>query len=354
MRHRFLVSMIVMLAFIATVALTPAPMAGQAPKAAAPAKKTATAAKAWTPPKTPWGDPDLQGVYTSDDYIGAGLQRNPQFGDRLYLSDEEIAQREATIANQAKTDLIDTVSANQRAGTGPPGHWGERARRPPRQTSLIVDPPNGRIPDVLPEAARRPVPFGAGVADPNPASWEDFSYYIRCITRGVAGSILPVIYGNGTQIVQAPGVVTLLQEMVHEARVIPLDGRPHAGPNIRTYMGDSRGHFEGNTLVVETTNFLDRKTAVQGGNGGAGPPTTDAMRLLEKFTKVAPDTIKYELTIDDPKTYTRPWTVSFPIVQEPGYQNFEYACHEGNYAMFNSLSGARAQEKQAEEAAKKQ
>jgi hypothetical protein len=158
--------------------------------------------------------------------------------------------------------------------------------------------------------------------------------------------MLPVIYGNGTQIIQSPGYVSIMSEMVHEARIIPLDTKPR--PNIRSYMGDARGRFEGNTLVVETTNFLDQKTSVQGGNGAAGPPTTAAMKLTERFTKTAPDTITYELTIDDPQTYTRPWKVSFPIIQEPGYQLFEYACHEGNYAMFNSLSGARAKEEAAQ------
>jgi hypothetical protein len=302
------------------------------------------AAKVWTAPKTPWGDPDLQGTYTSDDYIGVGLQRNAQYGNRLYLTEQEIAQREGQIANQKATDLEDTVAPNARIGVGPPSHWAERAKRPPKQTSLIVDPADGKFPELTAEAKLRRPPVGAGVNDPRPASWEDFSYYIRCITRGVTGSIYPVIYGNGTQIVQAPGFVTILHEMIHEARLIPLD-KPHASSNIRSYMGDSRGHFEGNTLVVETTNFLDNKTSVQGGNGAAGPPTTDALRLVERFTRVAPDTINYQVTIDDPKTYTRPFTVAFPIVQEPGYQQFEYACHEGNHAMFNSLSGARAQEK---------
>jgi hypothetical protein len=329
------------------VTLASVPVAGQTPaqKSAPPAKATPQS-KPWTPPKTPWGDPDLQGIYTSDDYIGVGLQRNPQFGDRLFLTEQEIAQREGQIANQSKNDLVETVASNARAGTGPPGHWGERARRPPKQTSLIVDPPDGRFPELTPDARTRFTPQGAGVADPVADSWEDFSYYIRCISRGVTGSIYPVIYGNGTQIIQGPGYVAILHEMVHEARIIPLDKRPHANSNIRMYMGDSRGRFEGNTLVVETTNFLDKKTAVQGGNGGAGPPTTDALKLTERFTRTSPDTIQYEVTIDDPKTYVRPWKVSFPILQEPGYENFEYACHEGNHAMFNSLSGARALEQQ--------
>ena len=300
-------------------------------------------AKAYTQPKTSWGDPDLQGTWTSDDCINTPMQRPANLGDKLYLTDEELTQREAAIARQAENDKQQFVAANAQANVNPPGHWGERARRPCRQTSLVIDPPNGRTPDLTPEAQARVVPRGAGN---NPASWGDFSFYIRCISRGVAGSILPVIYGNGTQILQGPGYVLLLQEMVHEARVIPLDNRSHAGSNVRSYMGDSRGHWEGNTLVVETTNFLGGKTGI--GLNGGGTPTSDALKLTERFTRVDPNTINYEMTVDDPKTYTKPWKVGFPISQEPGYQNFEYACHEGNNAMFNSLSGARAAEKAAD------
>src|SRR5262249_23883869 len=164
-------------------------------------------------------------------------------GDRLYYTEQELAQREATIARQAETDKQEFVAADARVGTGPPGHWGERARRPCRQTSLIIDPPDGQTPDVHPEARLQPFGEGAGNNSPKADSPEDFSYYIRCITRAVTGSVFPVIYGNGQQIVQAPCFVTILQEMVHKARVIPLDGRPHASTNIRSYMGDPRGHW---------------------------------------------------------------------------------------------------------------
>jgi hypothetical protein len=310
------------------------------------AQTRAAAPKGWTAPKTPWGDPDLQGTWTSDDCIGTQMNRAANLGDKLYFTEQELADREQTLARQAENDKQEFVGSNARAGTGPPGHWGERARRPCRQTSLVIDPPSGRTPDVLPDARNRRIPEGAGNNNPKADSWEDFSYYIRCITRGVTGSILPVIYGNGQQIVQAPGYVTILQEMVHESRVIPLDGRPHAGSNIRSYMGDPRGHWEGNTLVVETTNFLSGKTGI--GLNGGGVPTTEALKLTERFTRVGPNEVKYEVTVDDPKTYTRPFKLGFPLTQEPGYQNFEYACHEGNYAMFDSLSGARAQEKAAE------
>jgi hypothetical protein len=299
----------------------------------------------WTAPKTPWGDPDMQGTWTADDCIGTPMNRPANLGDRAFYTEQELADREKQLAKQHENDLQESVAADQRVGTGPPSHWGERARRPCKQTSLVVDPPNGRTPDLVPEAKTRRIPEGAGNNNPKADSWEDFSYYIRCISRGVTGSIFPVIYGNGQQIVQAPGYVSILQEMVHEARVIPVDGRPHASQNIRSYMGDARGHWEGNTLVVETTNFLGNKTGI--GLNGGGTPTSDALKLTERFTRTGPNEMHYEVTIDDPKTYTRPFKVAFPLTQEPGYQNFEYACHEGNYAMFDSLSGARAQEKAA-------
>jgi hypothetical protein len=325
-------------------ALAPEPAMGQTLKAA-------PAAQSWTQPKTPWGDPDLQGTWTSDDCIGTPLNRPANFGDRLSYTEQELAQRQSQLDKQQQNDRQESVAPDQRVGTGPPPHWGERARRPCKQTSLIVDPPNGRTPDLLPEAKTRPVPEGAGNNNPKADSWEDFSYYIRCISRGVTGSIFPVIYGNGQQIVQAPGYVSIMQEMVHEARVIPMDGRPHASPNMRSYMGDARGHWEGATLVVETTNFLGNRTGI-GANGG-GTPTSDALKLTERFTRTGPNEMHYEVTIDDPKTFTRPFKAAFPLTQEPGYQNFEYACHEGNYAMFDSLSGARAVEKRAAEAARK-
>src|SRR5437764_4261180 len=245
--------------------------------------KTVAASKGWTAPKTPWGDPDLQGTWTSDDCIGTPMNRPANLGDKRYFTEAELAEKESALARQSENDKQEFVDSNAHVGTGPPGHWGERARRPCKQTSLVVDPPTGRPPDLTPEAKARPIPEGAGNANPKADSPEDFSYYIRCISRGVTGSIFPVIYGNGQQFVQAPGYVTILQEMVHEARVIPLDGRPHASPNIRTYMGDPRGHWDGNTLVIETTNFLGNKTGV--GLNGGGTPTSDALKLTERYAR---------------------------------------------------------------------
>ncbi len=339
---KFKIMSIPVLAAVAVMfALTPQPVMGQV-----------AAAENWTQPMTPWGDPDLQGIWTSDDCIGTPLNRPEEFGTRLYYTEQELAERGDRLEGQRENDLVDTVAEDQRVGTGPPSHWIERARRPCEQTSLVVDPANGRVPEMLAEALTRPAPQGATVRTPKADSWEDFSYYIRCITRGVPGSIFPVIFGIGQLIVQGMGFVTILQEMVHEARVIPLDGRPHAGSNVRTYMGDARGHWEGNTLVVETTNFLGNRTGIRGNGGGI--PTSAAMVLTERFTRTDQNVLQYEITIDDPETYTEPFTVAFPLLQEPGYLNFEYACHEGNNAMFNSLSGARARERAAAEAAAQQ
>jgi hypothetical protein len=180
------------------------------------------------------------------------------------------------------------------------------------------------------------------------------SVWDRCITRGVPGSMFPAGYNNAYQILQVPGYVVILYEMIHDARIIPLDGRPHLPSGIRLWMGDSRGRWEGDTLVVETANFLDRGWIATSSAAGRmkGVPTSDALHVVERFTRVDAETIEYEVTIEDPNVYTRPWTVAMPLTRDPGYQIFEYACHEGNRAVENVLGGARAQEKAAEESAR--
>ena len=221
----------------------------------------------------------------------------------------------------------------------PPPHWLERGR-PSYQASLIVEPTDGRLPPQTPEGAQRLIAQRDAAAARGPAdSYEYRSLYDQCITRGVLGSLLPVIYNNGNQIIQAPGVVVLRTEMIHETRFFYLDGRPHVSPKIRSYMGDSRAHWDGDMLVVETTNMFDRNGV--GGNGG-GQPFSDALKITERFTRTDADTITYRATIDDPKTYTRPFTIEFPWRRDPNYGFFEYACHEGNHALHNILSGARA------------
>ncbi|PYS32071.1 MAG: hypothetical protein DMG14_35525, partial [Acidobacteria bacterium] len=190
------------------------------------------------------------------------------------------------------------------------------------QAWLIVDPPNGKLPPLTPEATQRTAAraaarrnSGRGPAD----SWEDRSLYDRCITRGLPGSMMPAIYGNSYQIVQGPGYVAIIYEMIHEIRTIPLDSRPHAGSATRSYMGDARGHWEGDTLVVETTNFRD-----EGIYRNANPAT---LRLIERFTRTAPDVVKWSVTIDDPATWTRPWTFSMPLSKDDSGPVLEYACH---------------------------
>jgi hypothetical protein len=194
---------------------------------------------------------------------------------------------------------------------------------------------------MTPDGQRRNAAVKTSCNDIVYASPEDFSYYDRCVSRGVMGSIMPVIYNNGNQIFQTPGQVVIRYEMIHETRVIPLDGRPHVGSKIRSYMGDARGHWEGETLVVDTTN-LNGRTGVTG--NGRNTPFSPSMHLIERFTRVDADTIQYEAALDDPNTWTRPWKIGFTLKQDPKYGMFEYACHEGNNAMRNMLSGARAVE----------
>jgi len=304
-----------------------------------------TGASTWTPPRTPWGDPDLQGVWPGTAMMGVPMERPRQLGNRRFLTDEEFAARQ----NPALAQPVAAPRAPaQGPGTGPPGHWGERGE-PQRQTSLVVDPPDGRIPAMTPEGERRTAAV--------PKTWyydndgggpfsapTDLSAYDRCITRGVIGSMLPVGYNAGNEIVQAPGYVALRNEMIHETRIIPLQGRAHLAPVIRQYMGDSIGRFEGDTLVVETTNLTSKTGA---GANGRAIFHSEALRLTERFTRTDADTIQYEMTIDDPVMWTRPWTLSFPLKQDPGYGMFEYACHEGNYGLRNILSGSRADERAA-------
>ena len=308
-------------------------------KTAATAKpSTKLPAKSWSPARTPWGDPDVEGTWSSDDLRGVPTQRPEEFAGRTELSDEEFATRAA--ANQkTRTQELNRVGAFRNdVGT-----------RTFRQASLVVEPSDGRIPPLTPDAQQRTAQVAA-TRRSAPGSWTDRSFYDRCITRGVLGSVLPVIYGNGNMIFQAPGYVSITYEMVHDTRIIPLDGRPHVGKNIRQYLGDARGHWEGQTLVVETTNFLGNTTGA-GGNGG-GTATSDALRLTERFTRVAADVLDYEATIDDPKTYTRPWKLLLPLTTQPGYQVLPYECHEGNLAIRNILSAARSEEKATEAALK--
>jgi hypothetical protein len=325
--------------------------------AATAVAQTKAAAGNWTPPRTQWGDPDLQGIWTSDDSIGVPFERPKLYGNRKLLTEEEYAER---------AQENNKISSSVQAGANPhvgyweehqgvdaepySSNWTEYARQTSRQTSLIVDPEDGHLPPLTPQGLnQRLAAIAAARKKTRPESWEDLSMNARCITRGVLGSMLPVIYGNGTEILQAPGLVVIRNEIIHETRIVPIDPpdnpRPHLPDGIRTYMGDSRGHWEGDMLVVETTNFIGGRLGI--GENGDGVKYSDDLRLVERFKRTSDRTIQYDVSVHDPKTFTAPWTVAFPITREPGYQIFEYACHEGNYAMANVLSEARAAEKAA-------
>jgi hypothetical protein len=297
--------------------------------------------KAYTPPKTPWGDPDIQGQWPA--YANIPMQRPLTVAEKATLSPEELAKREEQFRKQAEADNEEFSGKSSTTTINPPGYWVEHGK-PNAQASLVVDPPNGRIPPLTPEGEKRlkGLRGGLGPGEHFPAvvnSWEDFDIYSRCISRGMLSSMLPTLYNFGNQIVQAPGYVVIRSEMIHESRIIPLDGRPHIGSGVRTYIGDSRGHWEGNTLVVETTNFNGKI-----GIAGSGP-TTDALEIVERFTRIAPDALNYDATISDPGTWTKPWTIHMPYKLDPHYVVYEYACHEGNYMMLNALKGAREREK---------
>jgi hypothetical protein len=305
-------------------------------------------------PKTPWGDPDLQGFWPGVDMVGVPLQRPARFGTRNMLTEEEFAKRASEIKNEEESLLaeIDVFTADVttpcaiRCPTSPTPHWQETGK-PSHQASLIVDPLDGRQPPLSAEGQARQAQQQADakarrerLQGREADTYLDRSLYDRCITRGVMGSLLPTIYNNGNEIVQGPGFVVIRNEMIHEARVVPLDGRPHLSSNVTSYMGDSRGRWEGNTLVVVTKN-LNGMTGI-GGNGGGR--TSTKLTITERFTMLDANTLQYTATIDDPGTWTRPWTLSLPWKREPVYGMFEYACHEGNYAMRNILSASRAAE----------
>jgi len=337
MRKGLLISGGGLVGAIALASLVAVPVGAQsqtAPKKAA--------AKVWTAPKTPWGDPDIEGVWTSDSVRGIPMERPANLAGKAELTDEEFA---------AKVKRDEETRKNAEDAEGAFRNDGAWLKKSFRQTSLITEPADGRRPPLTPEAQKRAAPRDRGSFGEGPfESYEDFTLYDRCITRGIVGSVLPVVYGNSNRILQTPGQVVISYEMVHDTRVIPLDGRPHVGQKIRQYLGDSRGHWQGNTLVVETTNLTDQTSI--GANGNGLRHSAD-MKITERFTRTDADILQYEMTIDDPKTYTRPFKISIPLISPVGFQQLPYECHEGNYMLANVLSGERTEDKALEEDAKK-
>ena len=336
MRPRFLA------ALLSSTLAAVLPFAAQTPTAG-PAAKPATkpaATKSYTPPKTPWGDPDLQGLWPGS--VNIPLQRPASMGTRATLTEKEFQDRDSSERKRVEN-----------------GHWIEYYPAS-YQASLIVDPPDGRLPPMTPEAEKRNREMRDGLGPPSLGgvdrradSWEDFDLWGRCITKGLIGSMLPGnLYNKGNQILQAPGLFVIRNEMVHETRIIPIDKpgekHPHVGQGIRTYMGDGRGHWEGNTLVVETTNF---KKDI-GMNGINQSLLTEQLRIVERFTRTSPTELSYDAIVEDPGTWTRPWTMHVPFTSDPEYTLYEYACHEANYGMSDILKGFRETERKAAAAKK--
>ncbi len=305
-------------ATVAAAALATVAVAGQAPNAA---NKPL--------PRTPWGDPDLQGIWSIATITP--FERPATLAGKPVLTEEEAAELEKQTLKTNNQDRRDGAGTDTDLARAYNDFWWDRGTKvvSTRQTSLVVDPPDGRVPALTVEGQKRATARAARGYD----SWEDRSLWERCITRGLP--MIPGPYNNNYQILQTPGYVVILHEMIHDVRIIPLDGRPHISPAVRQWFGDSRGRWEGNTLVVNTTNFTD-KVSFRG--------STEGLHLIERFTRTDGGTVKYEFTIDDPKTFTKKWTAAIPMTNTDE-QIFEYACHEGNYGMVNLLTGARVQEK---------
>jgi len=337
----------------------------------------------WNVPRTPWGDPDLMGTFTNRTFTP--VQRPVELADREFLTKEEIVRLEQervernrrldeAPAERTVSGGVVTRRAHERADGSATGYynnfWLDWGTKSTGRTSLIIDPPNGRIPPVTPEFARHAaqrreqilargapktgwVVTGNGLAD----SWLDFQLNDRCIVWSVGPPMMPGPYNNTYMIFQTPDYVAILVEMIHDVRIIPLDGRPHLSSSIRQYLGDMRGRWEGDTLVVETTNI--RRTEGEGGAQGNDDIETrasngradDSLRIVERFTRVNENAINYRFTIEDPSHWTRPFSGEFPFVRTDE-KLYEFACHEGNYSVPNMLSGARAQEGGAKAAPK--
>jgi len=318
--------------------MTAAPVAGQVAPGAA---KNAAGAKAWKQTRTPDGQPDLQGVWTNATLTP--LERPKEYAAKQFLTEAEaveFAKKELNNVDGDRRDGGSDTDVNRAYNE----FWRDRGQvTADRRTSLIIDPPDGRVPPLTAGAQKAAADRAAANRGHQFDGPENRNLAERCISVTNAGPpMMPANYNANYQIVQAPGYVALLSEQIHDVRVIPTDGRPHVSQNVRQLLGDSRGHWEGSTLVVETTNFTDR-TAFRGSG--------EHLHLIERFTRTGADSMDYEFTMNDPESFTKPWTARVPMAKVAG-PIYEYACNEGNYGLTGSLSGARAEEKRAEEAKK--
>lgn len=289
-------------------------------------------AKSWTPERTPDGHPDLQGIWNNTTITP--LERPRDLGDKAFFTaEEQAAYEQRVLARREKSsDANDTVAD--------PSVWWEQGTKAVKtqRTSMVIDPPDGRIPPLTPAAQKRMADLRAETRRHPADGPQDRSLQERCLLANTTGPpMLPGPYNDNIQIVQTPQYVMMTLEMIHDVRLIPLDGRPHLDPKIRQWMGDSRGHWENDTLVVDTTNFTG-KTHFRGSD--------ENLHLIERFTRTDANTILYQFTVDDPTAFTKPWTAELPMLRSPGMM-YEFACHEGNFALEHILSIAREQEKAA-------
>jgi hypothetical protein len=302
---------------------------------------TGQGSQGWKVPRTPWGDPDFQGIWTTNEMHGVPLERAKEYASTPELTAKDAeARRERTTQGTVSAEGIGNYDRAFRDTA-----LGYTKQRVSTQASLIVDPPDGRLPPLTDEAQQRRAGRGRGAAAGGadvigrgrPADWTALGAWGRCITRGALTIVEPSGYNNGVQIVQGPGVIAIQKEMIHETRIVPLNAGSHLASAIRQWGGDARGRWEGDTLVVEIRNF--------DGRAGLNGATRDAT-LTERFTRLGPTELEYRYTVNDPGTWTRPWTARMTMTLDPSqYELVEYACHEANYSMVNTLSAARAEER---------
>ena len=304
----------------------------------------------YRPATTEWGEPDFRGGWPIDHLNGrTPFQRDPKHGDRIFLTDEEFAEREEMVA-----ELERRYENEDTQGKMGIGHWAEVAAAN-RRTSWIVSPADGRLPAYTAEGKRRSDAMRSSWRQGQAFDWvSDFDSWDRCITRGLPASMFPFMYNNGMRIFQSPGLVALQMEMVHETRLIPTDGSAPVPRQIRNWLGESRGRWEnGNTLVVETTNFRPGPSATNIGTTGSPPandtPVSSEAKLVETFTMTGPDSIVYDFTWSDPTIFTAPWSARLDWVRDDEFQIFEYACHEGNVQIRNYITASRAERAQERE-----
>jgi hypothetical protein len=306
-----------------------------------PAEQTAAAHADpdWHAPRMSWGDPDLEGTFTSRDMSGIPMTRPERFGTREQMTAAEFQERVGEPESFAGLDGDQSDEGRLQLSALDSAETGTRTFG---YTSYIVDPEDGRTPALTEEGRQRQDANQRTMNGPF-FVMENFSYYDRCISRGVTGSIGPSLYGDAMRIVQSPTEIAITYEMLHDTRIIPLDGRPPADPGVRQYMGSSVGRFEGDTLVVETTNFTDEL-------GVGRMAHSEDLKLTERITRIDPDMIDYVVTVDDPRTFERPWTFRLTLTTQPGYEILEYSCHEGNFFVANALRAEKVYQESVAEA----